>query len=613
MNYHELLRHKIFPLVQTPGQYVGGELNMVVKDPKEVRGRFCLSFPDTYTIGMSCHGIQVLYTVINNDPEWYCERVFAPLRDMEKLLTENDLPLCSLETTTPLCDFDVVGFSLQHELAYSNVLTILNLGRIPILRWERAEKAPLVIAGGPCVQNPEPISDFIDAFVMGDGEEADLALSKAWLEFQSEPGATRRENLRRLAKKFPWVYVPDCYKTRVENGLEIPFHESDEIPAVIQQARVEKLDSIPLPEKPIVPNVEAVQDRVSLEIMRGCPWRCRFCQSNPIRRPVRSRRPESVMNAARAAIANTGHCEISLLSLSTSDYPWFKQLSTKLRAEMDPKNVVISVPSLRVNEHLAEVGEQLSTERHSGLTIAPEAARTDMRRVIGKRVTDEDLLAGCRIAFQNGFQRVKLYFMIGLPGERPEDVDGMIDLAKTIGELGKEVSGRYPTVVVSVSNLVPKPQTPLQWFPMATREYLAQAQRFLRCRKLPGWISLKYHELDGSLLEGVFCRGDRRLGKLILRAWKNGARFDSWVDQFDAKRWWDALDEEGLDLNLYLHMPRTSEMRLPWSHIQIFQGIEYLKKEFALAQEDVKNLEPSQKTMEVPDDWRPAGKRPKRK
>ncbi|MBQ9456668.1 MAG: TIGR03960 family B12-binding radical SAM protein, partial [Thermoguttaceae bacterium] len=530
-----------------------------------------------------------------------------------KLLTENDLPLCSLETTTPLCDFDVVGFSLQHELAYSNVLTILNLGRIPILRRERAEKAPLVIAGGPCVQNPEPISDFIDAFVMGDGEEADLALSKAWLEFQSVPGATRRENLRRLAKKFPWVYVPDCYKTRVENGLEIPFPESDEIPAVIQQARVEKLDAIPLPEKPIVPNVEAVQDRVSLEIMRGCPWRCRFCQSNPIRRPVRSRRPESVLNAARAAIENTGPCEISLLSLSTSDYPWFKQLSTELRTEMDPKNVVISVPSLRVNEHLAEVGEQLSTERHSGLTIAPEAARTDMRRVIGKRVTDEDLLAGCRIAFQNGFQRVKLYFMIGLPGERAEDVDGMIELAKTIGELGKEVSGRYPTVVVSVSNLVPKPQTPLQWFPMATREYLAQAQRFLRCRKLPGWISLKYHELDGSLLEGVFCRGDRRLGKLILRAWKNGARFDSWADQFDPKRWWDALEEEGLDLNLYLHTPRTSEMRLPWSHIQIFQGVEYLKKEFALAQEDVKNLEPSQKTMDVPDDWRPAGKRPKRK
>lgn len=599
MNYSEILRHTIFPQVQTPGQYVGGELNMTVKDPAQVKGRFCLCFPDTYAIGMSCHGIQVLYSAINQDPDWYCERVFAPMRDMEKLLEEHGLPLCSLETTTPLFEFDVLGFSLQHELAYSNVLTVLKSGRIPLLRSERREKDPLIIAGGPCVQNPEPMSDFIDAFVMGDGEEADLALAKEWLALQSEPGSSRKENLRKIAKKFPWLYVPDCFTHRVENGLEIPYPESEEIPAKITQAIVQKLDDFPLPEKPIVPNVSAVQDRIALEIMRGCPWQCRFCQSNPIRRPVRSRKPENLLASARAAVANTGHCEISLLSLSTSDYPWFEQLATQLRAEMLPKNVSVSVPSLRVNEHLAEVGETLSTERHSGLTIAPEAARDDMRRVIGKRVTNEDLMAGCRIAFENGFQRVKLYFMVGLPGERAEDIDGMIELARKIGNLGKEVSGRFPTVVVSVSNLVPKPQTPLQWFPMARRDYIIQAQRYLRFRKLPGWIQLKYHEVNGSLLEGVFCRGDRTLGRAILRAWEKGARFDSWSDQFQPDIWWESLEECGIDLELFLHTPRTPEMRLPWSHVEIFQGVAYLEKEFRKAEEDIQALDPSEKTMDV--------------
>lgn len=602
MNYSERLRYTILPQVQTPGQYTGGELNMVQKDPSRVSGRFCISFPDTYSIGMSCHGLQVLYSAVNREPDLYCERVFAPMRDMEKLLQENDMPLCSLETTTPLFEFDVVGFTLQHELAYSNVLTILSLGRIPLLRSERAEDAPLVVAGGPCVQNPEPMSDFIDAFLLGDGEESVPAVVREWSRMKSDPEAgTRHEKLRRMAKKFPWLYVPDCYGHRLENGLEIPYPESEEIPAAIQQAVVQKLDDFPIPDHPIVPNVEAVQDRIALEIMRGCPWQCRFCQSNPIRRPVRSRKPESILACAEAAVANTGHNEISLLSLSTSDYPWFETLTTELRARMKSRNVAISVPSLRVNRHLAEVGETLSTERHSGLTIAPEAARDDMRRVIGKRVTNEDLVDGCKIAFENNFQRVKLYFMMGLPGERPEDIDGMIALAEEIAQLGKDVSGRFPTVVVSVSNLVPKPQTPLQWFPMARREYITLAQRYLRSRKIPRWIQVKYHDVEGSLLEGVFCRGDRRLGRAILRAWQNGARFDSWSDQFQPEVWWNAMSEEGIDLELFLHTPRTPEMRLPWSHIEIFQGMKHLTKEFALAQEDILQLEPSTKEMVIPE------------
>lgn len=600
MNYPELLRQRIFPKVQTPGQYTGGELNMVVKDPANVEGRFCLSFPDTYAIGMSCHGIQVLYHLMNRLEDFYCERVFAPMRDMEALLRENQLPLCSLETTTPLSEFDLIGFSLQHELGYSNVLTILDLGGITLRAAERGENEPLVIAGGPCVQNPEPMSRFIELFLMGDGEEALPAICREWVRLKKErPELSRAEKLACMAKAFPWAYVPSCYDVREENGLLIPYPKTDDIPVKIQQAFARHLDEYPLPDKPIVPNVEAVQDRIAIEIMRGCPWSCRFCQSNPIRRPVRSRKPETVIANALEAVKNTGHCEISLLSLSTSDYPWFEKLTSELREQLKGQDVSLSVPSLRVNKHLAEVGETLTTERHSGLTIAPEAAREDMRAVIGKRITDDDLMAGCRIAFENGFQRVKLYFMMGLPGERREDLEGMFALANRIANLGKEVTGRFPAVVVSVSNLVPKPQTPLQWCAMATREYLYKAQHFMKSRRNPGSISAKYHYVEGSLLEGVLCRGDRRVGAAIEQAWRDGARFDSWSDQFHAATWWTALEKVGLDPATYIHRPYTPEMRLPWSHIEIFQGLAYLEREFRKAMEDKAALEP----LNSLDDW----------
>lgn len=591
-NYAEILRNSVFPRVQTPGQYIGGELNMTMKNPAAVRGRFCFAFPDTYSIGMSCHGFQVIYHLVNLRPDWYCERVFAPMTDMEQILRDENLPLTSLETSTPLAEFDVLGFTLQHELCYTNVLTMLDLGRVPLDTAARTPDVPLVAAGGPCVQNPEPMSRFIDAYIMGDGEESVPAMCDAWLEIKAEfknaprTPETRHEMLHRLATRFPWLYVPCCYS--VEQGPR-PRPIYPDVPEIIEQAVVENLDDFPLPVKPVVPNVEAVQDRIAIEIMRGCPWRCRFCQSNPIRRPVRTRKIETLVPAALASYENTGYNELSLLSLSTSDYPRLAELVGCLRAEFAGEDMSISVPSLRVNEKLQEVGEMLTTERHSGLTLAPEAALDDMREIIGKPITTEDLLAGCRVAFANKFQRVKLYFMMGLPGETDADIDGMVELADKIACVGKEVSGRFPAVVVSVSNFVPKPQTPLEWCAMATREELLRRQKYLRFRKLPRSISVKYHFVESSLLEGVLSRGDRRVGEAIELAWRRGARFDSWSDHFMPDRWWDAFRDAGIDVAPYIYVERTPADELPWDHIAIRQGRDYLVREYESAMAGVRN------------------------
>jgi len=571
----------ILPRVQTPAQYIGGELNAVVKPAQGLRGRICLAFPDAYTIGMSHHGLQVLYAAVNRRSEWACERVFAPGRDMEELLREAGLPLWSLETFTPLRDFDIVGFSLQYELQAANVLTILDLGGIPLRSGERGEEDALVIAGGPCAWNPEPLADFIDLFILGDGEESLLEVAEAWIQSRSE-GGSRQERLARLAKRFPYVYVPSLYRPEQDReGRPLPPTPlCPEARAVIEPAVLADLESIPLPTRPIVPHVAAVQDRISLEIMRGCPWRCRFCQSNPLKRPVRFRKVETIMEAAWESYWATGYNEISLLSLSTSDYPYFDELIRRLQAEFQPLGVSISVPSLRVNQQWRMLALQLGTERHSGLTLAPEAAREAMRRRIGKQITHEDLLEGCRQAFQQGFHRVKLYFMCGLPGETAEDLAGIVDLAEEIARLGRQIRGRHVTVVANVSNFIPKPHTPFQWHAAASREYLEEAHRFLRRRVKMRNVEIKYHDLETSLLEGLLSRGDRRLGEVIHQAWQNGARFDAWTDQFHPELWQDALARCGIDPAALLHRPYPVDRPLPWEHIHIRQGRAYLHQEY---------------------------------
>jgi radical SAM family uncharacterized protein len=570
----------LLPRVQTPAQYLGGEWNAARSECGDVCGKLCLAFPDAYSIGMSCHGLQVLYDIMNRCEGWLCERAFTPLGDMEQLLREHRVPLYGLESFTPLCEFDVLGFTLQYDLACSNVLTMLDLGGIPILAENRTSAHPLVIAGGPCAANPEPMSRFIDLFVLGDGEEALPQVCRLWLELK-HAGLSRETALAEMAGRLPYVYVPRFYRPQYDgNGRATAVRRTrDDVPERIEPAVVSDLGAFPPPRTPVVPYVECVQDRIVVEIMRGCPGKCRFCQSTTLKRPLRTRSIESIVQAALEQYGTTGYNEVSLLSLSSSDYPQFDELMRRLQETFRPLGVAVSLPSLRINEQLRSVGELLNTDRHSGLTLAPEVAIDETRRRIGKPLKNDDLLAGCRKAFENGFSRVKLYFMCGLPGETEADLAGIIDMAREISQLGKEVRGRWATVVANVSNFVPKPQTPYQWHAMERREYFQRAHDFLYERNRYRTVQLKCHDIETSLLEGVICRGDRRVGEAIELAWRAGARFDAWTEKFQPALWRQALSDAGVDVEKILHIPCPADAALPWDHIGIRQGRAYLERE----------------------------------
>ncbi|HEY1064659.1 MAG TPA: TIGR03960 family B12-binding radical SAM protein [Pirellulales bacterium] len=583
---------RILPRVHTPAQYLGGELNAVHKDHRDVRGTLCLSFPDLYSIGMSCHGLQVLYTLMNDRPDWACERVFAPLQDMEQQLREHDQPYFSLESFTPLYKFDVLGFTLQYEIGYSNILTILDLGRIPLRSVERTAEHPLVIAGGPCAQNPEPIAPFIDVLVTGDGEPSLPLICDYWLKLKEErlaagPLATgeagqrqREEMLAELAQKLPFAYCPRFYEPEYTDGRFITLNRlRTDVPETIEPSVISDLDAIPLPTRPIVPYVESVHDRISIEIMRGCPWQCRFCQSTVIKRPMRIREIETIVASALEAHRNTGFEEISLLSLSSSDYPNFEKLVTRMQETFRPLGVNISLPSLRVNEQLFSVTRLFADERKRGFTLAPEVARDDMREQIRKKIKNEDLYEGCRQAFQNGWKKVKLYFLCGLPGERKIDLDGIIEMAEHISEIGKQVLGRYAEVTASVSNFVPKPHTPYQWNRMEKREYFQEAHRYLRHKCRLKSVKIKCHMIETSLLEGVLTLGDRRVADVIEHAWRNGARLDSWGEHMQSHLWWDAIAACGIDVDDLIHRAKTIGERLPWDHVNVKKGRTFLEKE----------------------------------
>ncbi|RIK82778.1 MAG: B12-binding domain-containing radical SAM protein [Planctomycetota bacterium] len=599
--------NRILPRVRTPAQYLGGELNVVVKDHRAVRGKLCLAFPDAYTIGMSHHGLQVLYTLMNSDPDWACERAFTPWLDMEAELRAHDVPLYSLETFTPLCDFDVLGFTLQYEICSSNILTMLDLGRIPLRSVERTMADPLVIAGGPCAQNPEPFAPFVDVFVTGDGEPSLPRICNEWLELKRESGfgirdsgkngspnarssildpqssrRQREEMLARLAAKLPFAYVPRFYEPEYSAGdgrfVAINRTRAD-VPETIEPSVISDLDAIELPTKPIVPFVECVHDRIAIEIMRGCPWQCRFCQSTVIKRPLRIREVETIVEAALESYRNTGYDEVSILSLSSSDYPHFEELVRRLGEVFNPLGVNLQIPSLRVNEMLKTVARIIPATSRSGLTLAPEVARDDMREQIRKKIKNEDLYEGCRVAFENRFNRVKLYFLCGLPGERQVDLDGIVDMAETIARISREVRGRYLEVVASVSNFVPKAHTPYQWNAMQRREYFDWAHRYMRRRVKIKSVKLKYHDTETSLLEGILSRGDRRVAEAVELAWRRGSRLESWTEQMKAELWWDALRDAGIDIEQALHRPYELVDRLPWDHINVKKGRTFLEKE----------------------------------
>ena len=543
----------ILPRVQTPAQYIGGEQNIVRKDHRDVRGKLCMAFPDTYTIGMSHHGLQVLYSLMNARDDWACERVFTPWIDMEAQLRRTGIPLYSLETFTPVGEFDVLGFTLQYEICATNILTMLDLAKIPMRSVGRTMADPLIIAGGPCAQNPEPLAPFIDLFVSGDGEPALPRICDRWMELQEQclsegirtgdAGQRQRgELLARLAAELPFCYAPRFYEPEYINGRIASLNRTrSEVPETIEPSLIGDLDATALPVKPIVPFVECVHDRIAIEIMRGCPWQCRFCQSTVIKRPLRIRTVDTIVDGALESYRNTGFNEISVLSLSSSDYPHFPELIKRLKEVFRPLGVNVSVPSLRVNEQLRSIAELIGTDRRSSLTLAPEVARDDMREQIRKKIKNEDLYEGCRQAFKHNFNAVKLYFMCGLPGERKVDLDGIIDMAETIAQIGKEECGRYPRVTASVSNFVPKSHTPYQWNGMQRREYFEEAHSYLWSKRSIRAVNVKCHNIDTSLLEGIVSRGDRRAADAIELAWKRGARLDSWTENLDAGRWWKAL------------------------------------------------------------------------
>ncbi|MGA2031178.1 MAG: TIGR03960 family B12-binding radical SAM protein [Thermoguttaceae bacterium] len=577
---------RLLPQVQMPGQYIGGEWNSVRKSDQDVRGKLCLAFPDAYSIGMSYHGLQVLYALMNARADWACQRAFTPLSDMEELLRKEQLPLFSLEDFTPLSEFDVLGFSLQYDLGYTNVLTMLDLGGIPLAAEGRTLEHPLVIVGGPCAANPEPMARFIDLFLLGDGEEALPAVCDLWLELKRS-GRDREAMLAEMTARLPYVYVPRFYQPQYDaDGRAAAVRPlRDDVPQTITPAVVADIEAVPLPVKPVVPYVECVQDRITLEIMRGCPWRCRFCQGTTLKRPVRYRKVETILAAALESYRNTGYNEISLLGLSTSDYPQIDELLRRLHETFQPLGVSVSLPSLRINQQWRSLGDLLNTDRRDGLTIAPEAARDEMRAQIGKRITNDDLYEGCRRAMENGFTRIKLYFMCGLPGECQADLDGIIDMAENVSRLGLEILGRPATVTANVSNFVPKPQTAYQWNAMQRREYFDEAHERLRRRKRMRSVQLRLHDVDSSLLEGVLCRGDRRLGPAIELAWRRGARFDAWQERFRCHVWWQALADSGIDVETLIHRPYPLGTPLPWQHIAIRQGQAYLEQEQRRSQE----------------------------
>jgi radical SAM family uncharacterized protein len=588
-----LLEAKIWPNVQTPGQYVGGERNITVKDHASVRGKLCLGFPDAYTIGMSHHGLQVLYSVMNRRSDWAAERVFTPWPDMESLLRKHGIPLYSLETFTALSDFDVIGLSLQYEISSPNVLTMIDLGGIALEAKDRTMAAPLVVAGGPCCQNPEPMADFFDVMVMGDGEPALPEICDAWLDekervlaedgefFEGSRGMRQREDaLANIAARLSYAYVPRFYQPEYQDGRIVSLKRTrPEVPETIAPSVIGDLDGTPLPTKPIVPYIECVHDRIAIEIMRGCPHLCRFCQSTVIKRPLRIRAVDTIVDAALESYRNTGFNEISILSLSSSDYPHFEPLVRKLHSVFKPLGVNISVPSLRVNEQLRTLPELLGSDRRSSLTLAPEVARDDMREQIRKKIKNSDLLEGCRAAFENGFESVKLYFLCGLPGERPVDLEGIVELSEQIALIGKEVLGRYARVTASVSNFVPKAHTPYQWNGMQRREYFQWAHKYLWSKRKIRSINIKCHDIETSLLEGVLSRGDRRTGRAIRIAWERGARMDGWSEHMDPKRWWQAIQDASIDVEKQVHQPYEMLAKLPWDHVNVKFGRPYLEKE----------------------------------
>ena len=580
---------RILPRVQKPARYTGGEYNAVKKDPAQVDTRIAFCFPDTYEIGMSNLGMRILYGVMNNMEGVWCQRVFAPWGDMEEEMRRAQIPLFALESGEPIADFDIVAFSVGYEMAFTAILNMLDLAGILLRSAERTDLTPLVIAGGTAMYNAEPIADFVDIVSLGEGEDVTVELIELHRKARKE-GWSKAKFLHRAAQ-VPGLYVPSLYEVDYnEDGTVREIRPQDGAPKVVRKRIVEDMDKSYYPAKTIVPSTEIVQDRVTLELFRGCIRGCRFCQAGYVYRPVRNRSKDLCVRYGVEACNDSGYQEVTLSSLSTSDYPQLTELCDDLEEFCKERHVNLSLPSLRADNFSMSLMQRLAKGRKTGLTFAPEAGTQRLRDVINKNVTQEELLASCRTAFAGGYNAVKLYFMLGLPTETDEDVLGIADLAARVMHAWRESAAnkqRGVRITVSTSWFVPKPHTAFQWEPQISKEEYERRVKLLREAITTKTVTYNWHDSDTSFLEAVLARGDRRMCKVLETAWRKGAKLDAWEEYFSLERWLEAFDECGLDPHFYANRQRQKDEIMPWSMISSGVTEAYLWRELQQAKAGV--------------------------
>ncbi len=576
--------------VQKPSRYIGGELNSVRKNPADVTMRFAFCFPDTYDIGMSHLGMKILYSLINEVPEYWCERVFMPLPDMEEQMRKNDILLYGLESLEPIKNSDFIGFTLQYELSFTNILAMLDLAGLPVFAKDRTELTPIVCAGGPCVCNAEPIADFMDLCILGEGEEVNLELMRL-LEQCKKEGCTKHEFLVRAAQ-IEGIYVPSLYKVEYkEDNTIASITPTEGAPATVRKRIIRDFDKTYYPEKFVVPFSEIVHDRAVVEVLRGCIRGCRFCQAGYLYRPFREKSVDTIEKETISICESTGYDEVSLSSLSTSDYSEIERLLGRLTEYTDGERINLALPSMRIDRFSEELLEKIKSVRKSGLTFAPEAGTQRLRDVINKNITEKNVLDSCRIAFEGGYTSVKLYFMLGLPTETLEDMDGIKDLCEKIIDLYYSIpnrpKGKSIQISVSLSTFIPKPFTPFEFEPQPTEDVIDERQKYILSIINSRKVNISWSRFPITVLEAALARGDRRLSQVIYTAWKKGCKLDGWNEYYRYDLWKEAFEECGIDMSFYVNRRREYDEIMPWSHMDILVSREFLIRENKRAHEGV--------------------------